>query len=88
MNVAAAVMDAGSRGLQLNSTDTHKQIILDAVSSGYLSATNQIDANGVYVLFAGENVHDNDFCTKNCGYNSHSDEFQYMFIGHPGTCAD
>ncbi|KAI8146987.1 phosphate-induced protein 1 [Fennellomyces sp. T-0311] len=87
-NTPAAVVDAGSRGLQLNDTNVHKQIILDAVNSGYLSATNQIDPNGVYVLFSGEDVHDSEFCTSNCGYNSHSDEFQYMFIGHPGTCAD
>ncbi|KAI9498706.1 phosphate-induced protein 1 [Zychaea mexicana] len=88
LNVAAAVNDAGSRGLTLSDTNAHKQIILDAVNSGYLSATNQIDPHGVYVLFAGSDVSDSEFCTKNCGYNSHSDEFQYMFIGYPGTCAD
>ena len=88
LNIAAAVNDGGSRGLKFTDTNIHKQIILDAVNSGYLSPTNQIDPNGVYVLFSGNDVSDSEFCTANCGYNSHSDQFQYMFIGYPGTCAD
>ncbi|KAI7857731.1 phosphate-induced protein 1 [Circinella umbellata] len=88
LNVAAAVNDGGSRGLKFTDTNIHKQIILDAVNSGYLSPTNQIDPNGVYVLFAGNDVSDSEFCTANCGYNGHSDQFQYMFIGYPGTCAE
>lgn len=88
LNVAAAVADSGSHGLSLTDTNTHKQIVLDAVNSGYLSATNSLDSNGVYVIMAGSNVNDSQFCHTNCGYNSYSDEFQYMFIGYPGTCSE
>lgn len=78
--------DSGSQGLNLTDANVHKQIVIDAVNSGYLSDTNSFDSNGVYVILGGSNVHDADFCTNNCGYNSYSDEFQYMFIGYPGEC--
>lgn len=88
LNVAAGVVDSGSHGLTLNDSDAHKQIIVDAVNSGYLSATNQIDSDGIYVIMAGNDVQDKDFCHTNCGYNGYSDQFQYMFIGYPGTCSE
>ncbi|KAI9470933.1 MAG: phosphate-induced protein 1, partial [Benjaminiella poitrasii] len=87
LNLVAAVNDAGSHSTNL--TDTlHKQIVIDAVNSGYLSPTNRIDSNGVYIIMGGPDVSDSNFCSKNCGYNSYSDEFQYMFIGYPGLCPD
>ncbi|CDS14102.1 hypothetical protein LRAMOSA06272 [Lichtheimia ramosa] len=88
LNVAAGVIDSGSHGLTLNDSNAHKQIITDAVNSGYLSATNQIDSDGIYVIMAGKDVQDKDFCHTNCGYNGYSDQFQYMFIGYPGTCPE
>lgn len=87
LNLAAAVNDAGSHQLNLTTT-IHKQIVTDAVNSGYLSPTNRIDNNGVYVILGGPDVGDADFCRSNCGYNSYSDEFQYIFIGYPGLCPD
>jgi hypothetical protein len=83
----AAVNDAGSNSLNVTNT-IHKQIVLDAVKSGYLSPTNSLDSNGIYVIMGGPDVSDDDFCKTNCGYNSYSDEFQYMFIGYPGICPD
>lgn len=62
--------------------------MLDAVKSGYLSTTNSLDSNGVYIIMGGSDVSDDEFCKVNCGYNSYSDEFQYMFIGYPGICPD
>lgn len=85
MNLAAAVNDAGSHKLNLTTT-IHKQIVTDAVSSGYLSPTNQLDNNGIYVIMGGPDVSDADFCQTNCGYNSYSEGFQYMYIGHSGLC--
>lgn len=87
LNLAAAVNDAGSHQLNLTTT-IHKQIVLDAVNSGYLSPTNRLDNSGVYIIMGGPDVNDADFCKTNCGYNSYSDEFQYMFIGYPGVCPD
>ncbi|CAO3627775.1 unnamed protein product [Mucor hiemalis] len=87
LNLAAAVNDAGSHQLNLTTT-IHKQIVSDAVNSGYLSPTNRIDNNGIYVIMGGPDVGDAHFCRNNCGYNSYSDEFQYMFIGHPSLCPD
>ncbi|KAI9316861.1 phosphate-induced protein 1 [Dichotomocladium elegans] len=86
LNVAAAVVDSGSHGLILNDTATHQQIILDAVNSGYLSATNEVDAHGIYVIMSGPDVQDSSFCHSHCGYNSYTDQFQYMYIGYPGSC--
>ncbi|KAI8981469.1 phosphate-induced protein 1 [Pilobolus umbonatus] len=86
LNLAAAVNDEGSRGTELTNA-LHKQIILDAVNSGYLSPINRLDSNGVYVIMGGPNINDSEFCKKHCGYNSHSDEFQYMYIGYPASCA-
>ncbi|KAI8086153.1 phosphate-induced protein 1 [Halteromyces radiatus] len=86
LNLAAAVHDTGSAGLNLTDHNTHKTIILNAVQSGYLSANNQLDSNGIYILLLGPNVHDSEFCSTNCGYNSYSDQFQYIFIGYPGGC--
>lgn len=85
LNLAAAVNDAGSHSLNLTTT-VHKQIVLDAVNSGYLSPTNRLDNTGLYIIMGASDVTDEDFCKKNCGYNSWSDEFQYMFIGYPGIC--
>ncbi|KAI8967892.1 phosphate-induced protein 1 [Mycotypha africana] len=87
LNLAAAVNDAGSHSLNLTNS-VHKQIIIDAVNSGYLSPTNRIDSNGVYIIMGGPDVADADFCKSNCGYNSYSDEFQYMFIGYPSVCPE
>jgi hypothetical protein len=87
LNLAAAVNDAGSKGLSLNNTDVHKEIILGAVNSGYLSTNNGLDSNGVYVIMGASDVTDSQFCNTNCGYNSYSDQFQYMFIGYPGICS-
>ncbi|KAI8344423.1 phosphate-induced protein 1 [Chlamydoabsidia padenii] len=86
LNLAAAVHDTGSAGLNLTDHNAHKTIILNAVKSGYLSENNQLDSNGVYILLLGPNVHDTEFCSTNCGYNSYSDQFQYIFIGYPGAC--
>lgn len=69
-------------------TTIHKQIVLDAVNSGYLSPTNRLDNSGLYIIMGGADVQDADFCKTSCGYNSWSDEFQYMFIGYPGICPD
>ncbi|KAF7722841.1 hypothetical protein EC973_002643 [Apophysomyces ossiformis] len=87
LHLAAALTDSGSHGLNLSDNGIHKQIVIDAVNSGYLSADNQLDSNGIYIIFAASNVNDSGFCSKNCGYNSYSDQFQYMYIGHPGVCA-
>ncbi|KAL9549229.1 hypothetical protein MBANPS3_005312 [Mucor bainieri] len=87
LNLAAAVNDAGSHTLNLTNT-IHKQIVLDAVNSGFLSPVNRLDSNGIYIIMGGPDVSDNDFCKVNCGYNGYSDEFQYMFIGYPGICPD
>lgn len=86
LNLAAAVHDTGSAGLNLTDHNTHKTIILNSVKSGYLSENNQLDSNGVYILLLGPDVHDSEFCSANCGYNSYSDQFQYLFIGYPGAC--
>ncbi|KAI7870923.1 phosphate-induced protein 1 [Spinellus fusiger] len=86
MSLSAAVIDSGSHGLNLTAALTHKTIITDAVHSGYLHATNQIDSNGLYVLLSAKNVQDSEFCTSHCGYNSYGDDFQYMYIGYPGSC--
>ncbi|KAF7728342.1 hypothetical protein EC973_006283 [Apophysomyces ossiformis] len=88
LNLAAAVNDAGSHGLNLTDVNTHKQIVVDAVHSGYLSPTNEIDSEGFYVLLAGKDVTDSGFCNNHCGYNYNSDHFQYMYIGYPGQCSD
>ncbi|KAG0175368.1 hypothetical protein DFQ28_000957 [Apophysomyces sp. BC1034] len=88
LNLVAAVNDAGSHGLNLSDANTHKQIIVDAVHSGYLSTTNEIDSEGFYVLVAGNDVRDSNFCNTNCGYNYNGDQFQYMYIGYPGQCPD
>ncbi|KAI8393491.1 phosphate-induced protein 1 [Radiomyces spectabilis] len=88
LNLAAALTDSGSHGLQLNDANTHQQIVTDAVNSGYLSATNQLDGDGVYIILAGQNVQDKDFCNAHCGYNSYNDQFQYIFVGHPKLCQD
>ncbi|GAA5806356.1 hypothetical protein HPULCUR_011889 [Helicostylum pulchrum] len=85
LNLAAAVNDAGSHKLNLT-PEIHKQIVSDAVSSGYLSPSNQLDSNGIYVIMGGPDVNDVDFCKNNCGYNSWTDNFQYMYIGYPGSC--
>jgi hypothetical protein len=66
----------------------HKEIVVDAVQSGYLSHVNQLDSNGVYVVMGGPDVTDADFCKTNCGYNGYADQFQYIFIGYPGLCPD
>ncbi|KAG2200623.1 hypothetical protein INT47_007367 [Mucor saturninus] len=87
LNLAAAVNDAGSHSLNLTTT-IHKQIVLDAVNSGYLSPTNRLDNSGLYIIMGAANVQDADFCKTNCGYNSWSDEFQYMYIGYPGACPE
>ncbi|KAG0740425.1 hypothetical protein G6F57_008807 [Rhizopus arrhizus] len=86
LNLAAAVNDAGSHSLNLTN-DIHKQIVEDAVNSGYLSPVNRLDSNGVYIIMGGPDVNDSEFCTTNCGYNSYSNDFQYMFIGYPGRCS-
>ncbi|KAI9029710.1 phosphate-induced protein 1 [Phycomyces nitens] len=88
LSLAAAVTDSGSHGLNLTDTNTHKQIVTDAVHSGYLDATNQLDNDGFYIILAAKNVQDSDFCNTHCGYNGYSDEFQYMYIGYPGSCTD
>ncbi|ORZ08906.1 phosphate-induced protein 1 [Absidia repens] len=88
LNLAAALHDSGSAGLNLTDHNTHKSIILNAVKSGYLSENNQLDSNGVYVIILGPDVHDSEFCSSNCGYNSYSDQFQYVFIGYPGACPE
>ncbi|CAO3590832.1 unnamed protein product [Absidia cylindrospora] len=88
LNLAAALHDTGSAGLNLTDHNTHKSIILNAVKSGYLSETNQLDSNGVYIILLGPDVHDSEFCSSNCGYNSYSDQFQYIFIGYPGACPE
>ncbi|KAI8376650.1 phosphate-induced protein 1 [Choanephora cucurbitarum] len=87
LHLAAAVNDAGSHSLNLTNS-VHKQIVLDAVNSGYLSPTNQLDSDGVYIIMGGPDVSDSEFCSVNCGYNSYSDQFQYIFIGYPGICSD
>jgi hypothetical protein len=87
LNLAAAVNDAGSHSLKLTNT-IHKEIVMDAVNSGYLSPVNQLDSNGVYVIMGGSDVSDADFCKKNCGYNGFTDQFQYIYIGYPGLCSD
>ena len=87
LNLAAAVNDAGSHTLNLTNT-IHKQIVLDAVNSGFLSPVNRLDSNAIYIIMGGPDVSDSDFCKVNCGYNGYSDEFQYMFIGYPGICPD
>ncbi|KAG0168326.1 hypothetical protein DFQ28_004986 [Apophysomyces sp. BC1034] len=86
LHLAAALTDSGSHGLNLTDNNTHKQIVIDAVNSGYLSADNQLDGSGIYVIFAAKDVKDAGFCTSHCGYNSYSDQFQYMYIGYPGQC--
>ncbi|KAI8054946.1 phosphate-induced protein 1 [Gilbertella persicaria] len=85
LNLAAAVNDAGSHSLNLTNS-VHKQIVLDAVNSGYLSPVNRLDSEGIYIIMGGPDVNDSEFCSVNCGYNGYSDEFQYMFIGYPGVC--
>ncbi|CAO3618515.1 unnamed protein product [Cunninghamella echinulata] len=86
LNLAAAINDKGSQGFQLSDHNTHKNIVLGAVQSGYLSENNQLDSDGVYIIVAGKDVNDSEFCDRNCGYNSYSDQFQYVFIGYPGHC--
>lgn len=85
LNLAAAVNDAGSHKLSLT-PELHQQIVRDAVSSGYLSPTNQLDSNGIYIIMGGPDVNDANFCKTNCGYNAWTDNFQYMYIGYPGSC--
>jgi hypothetical protein len=88
LHLSAAVNDNGSIGLNLTSNDRHKEIITGAISSGYLSATNTIDDDGIYIVMGGPDVQDSQFCNTHCGYNSYGDNFQYIFIGYPGNCAD
>ncbi|ORZ14685.1 phosphate-induced protein 1 [Absidia repens] len=88
LNLAAALHDSGSAGLNLTDHNTHKSIILNAIKSGYLSENNQLDSSGVYIIILGPDVHDSEFCSSNCGYNSYSDQFQYIFIGYPGACPE
>ncbi|KAI9281985.1 phosphate-induced protein 1 [Sporodiniella umbellata] len=85
LNLAAAVNDAGSQSLNLTRA-VHQQIIQSAVQSGYLSPVNALDSNGLYIIMGGPDVKDADFCVNSCGYNSYSDDFQYMYIGYPGSC--
>ncbi|CAM0140860.1 hypothetical protein VKS41_006970 [Umbelopsis sp. WA50703] len=87
VKLAAAVSDSGSQQLNLTDTTVHQTIITEAVKSGYLSTTNAIDPNGIYVILAGQNVADAGFCTQHCGYNYHADNYQWIFIGYPGQCA-
>ncbi|KAI9033955.1 phosphate-induced protein 1 [Phycomyces nitens] len=88
LRLSAALTDSGSQGLALTDPAMYKKIVLDAVHSGYLSIDNQIDQNGLYLIMAGADVSDTDFCHTNCGQHGFSDEFQYMFIGYPGICSD
>ncbi|CAO3626629.1 unnamed protein product [Cunninghamella blakesleeana] len=88
LNLAAALTDSGSQGLTLSDRDAHKKIVVQAVQSGYLSESNQLDSNGIYIIVGGPNVDDAEFCNRNCGYNSYSDLFQYIFIGYSGKCPD
>ncbi|CAO3699523.1 unnamed protein product [Rhizopus stolonifer] len=87
LELVAAVNDLGSHSLNLTK-ELHKQIVDDAIRSGYLSPLNRVDHNGIYIIMGGPNVNDSEFCTVNCGYNGHSDDFQYMFIGYPGICPE
>lgn len=87
LNLAAAVNDAGSHSLQLTNA-IHKNIVTDAVNSGYLSPVNQLDSNGIYVIMGGPDVKDSEFCKINCGYNGYTDQFQYIFIGYPSNCPE
>ena len=86
LKLYAGVSDTGSQQLNLTDITVHETIITEAVKSGYLSTTNSIDPNGIYVILAGSNVQDADFCTKHCGYNYHTDNYQWIFIGYPGAC--
>jgi hypothetical protein len=86
LKLYAGVSDTGSQQLNLSDITVHETIITEAVNSGYLSTTNSIDPNGIYVILAGSNVQDADFCTKHCGYNYHTDNYQWIFIGYPGAC--
>ncbi|KAI8879839.1 hypothetical protein K501DRAFT_225876, partial [Backusella circina FSU 941] len=88
LHLSAAVNDIGSIGLNLTTNDQHKEIITGAIKSGYLSATNTINDDGIYIVMGGPDVQDSQFCNTHCGYNSFGDNFQYIFMGYPGNCAD
>jgi hypothetical protein len=87
IKLAAAVSDTGSQQLNLTDITVHQTIITEAVKSGYLSTTNSIDPNGIYVILAGSNVQDSGFCTKHCGYNYYAENYQWVYIGYPGQCS-
>ncbi|KAI8064407.1 phosphate-induced protein 1 [Gongronella butleri] len=86
LNLAAAMTDSGSAGQSLTDNNAHKTIILNAVSSGYLSSNNQLDTNGIYILMLGPDVSDSQMCQSYCSYNFYSDQFQYVVIGYPARC--
>lgn len=86
VNFSGSVSDSYSQGTNLTDTGV-RAVVAKAISNGSLPK----DTNGVYFVLTSADVNETSgFCTKYCGWHTHSSiggsDIKFSFVGNPDRC--